>query len=802
MHVKKVALLAAGTLVLVGIVFFGPLRFVDNLFYDLNFAFSAVPASDSVVVVAVDVKSISDRGAWPWNRSTLAGLVEQIESARPGAIALDFLFPHRDGEQENDSLAAVFSRVSNLVLPFRAAGITTSANRGMVLVPSEVYNQRFFRLANQKQLNSHLFYSATRFEASDSQFVTHTVRGGFLNVSTSNTSQKLREIIHVIRSGSEYFPSFGLSAVAAYYGLRPTQFALDGNGPTVIMGEHRLPLTSYAGTTFLNYRNQNHPIVTVSASDVLNGTFDRSLLAGKLVFVGITDPAAGAADFFITPVRSQFPGVEAWATAALDILEHSWVRRGGGVEGIVNWVLVLVLFPGLALAVPYRHKIFSLAGGLLMVAASVGAGVILFRTQHYFWNPANHLYAWFFGLLWLAAQKADPTLAQPQQLEIEPPTDDGTDSLAAPSPGEFLETVPQTATGVHVLNLLTAVHPTGAAQPLPTAQTVNGTLVEQSLSTIADSVQSSAAPTGAPVAGEPLEEFRRMAGGQIVRLLGSGGMADVYLVWNPRLELYRAVKVLKPQQTESSNTRFETEIRIFAKLNHPNIVQCYTVGDWHSLPYVEMEYVNGASLESMVEKCGALDPAAAMGVGILVCRALAYAHTQVITIYGKTYRGLIHRDIKPANILMSRSGRIKLTDFGIARPTEVSLHTADTGNVVGTLPYLAPEQLDGDDISNKADLYALGATLYELVSGRRAFAQGDVSALVKAKAMGTLTPLTPSDKLPARFTGLIARAMATNPLDRFESAKAMGNELEGCMREVLNGTGYACLRELANRFWG
>ena len=119
MNRKKTVFLAAGTLILAAAAFFRPLRFIDNLWYDFHFTFAAADASGPVVVVGIDPESIERYGALPWSRSTMAALVEKVAAARPSAIALDFLFPRREGEEENDSLAAVFSRTSPLVLLIR-----------------------------------------------------------------------------------------------------------------------------------------------------------------------------------------------------------------------------------------------------------------------------------------------------------------------------------------------------------------------------------------------------------------------------------------------------------------------------------------------------------------------------------------------------------------------------------------------------------------------------------------------------------------------------------------------------------
>jgi serine/threonine-protein kinase len=341
---------------------------------------------------------------------------------------------------------------------------------------------------------------------------------------------------------------------------------------------------------------------------------------------------------------------------------------------------------------------------------------------------------------------------------------------------EYLQSVPQTETATHVARAITS---TSAVEP--------------------GAPQQPAAQASPAV----IEKLRTLCGGQIIGTLGSGGMADVYLTWNPRLEVYRAIKVIKPGQNPALLERFETEIRIFAKLEHPNIVRCYGVSDWHSLPVVEMEYVSGTSIEGVLRKKGPLTTPQALSITILTCRALHYAHSQTITIYGKAYKGVIHRDIKPANIMLSRSGRVKLADFGIARPTEVSIHTLDSGNVVGTLPYLAPEQLEENaELTARTDVFALGATLYEMISGKRAFPQRDIQSLIKAKTFGKVEPLAVSPQVPKVLVDAIAKAMATEPSERYATADAFGKDLEKCLRAVGVRDGYSHLRQLADSLWG
>ncbi|MBN2008989.1 CHASE2 domain-containing protein [candidate division KSB1 bacterium] len=795
----KIALLVICTLILMIIIFIEPLRFLDNLFYDLNFAFSPKVASDSVAVVAFDSKSISTVGGWPWTRSKLAEVIDKIDALGPRVIALDILLPKRDGEVHNNALAASLDRAGNCVVPFRAVRFSQSEITAPA-IPESVFRYRFLRLKNQQQLKSIHFYEISGFDASDPMFTQYSRYSGFLNVSTSNTSQKIREVLHVIRAGDEYFPSFALASVAMYRGLKPDEFILDGKAK-VWLGDKSIPFSSYAASSFINFRSQDKPIVTVSALDILNGNVPREKLEGKLVFVGVDDPAAGS-DFFTTPIASQYPGVKVWATAALDIFENSWLKKGGGLWGIINWLLALVLFPLLPIMISAAHKQRAVVIGTILLIGSIVIGIVLFRQYSYFWNPVHHIFAWLFLLMWIATQKSE-IVTFVDNLELESSVDAVDDILAPPLENQTLAEIPQTLTAHHVLSTIVPEQKTVILDRNKTthvhADDEQATVL---LPRQSDSSSGSDVPGRIDLPDTKMDEFRNLCNGTIVKVLGSGGMADVYLVWNPRLELYRAVKVLKPDQTSAFADRFETEIRIFSKLDHPNIVHCYGVGEWHSLPYVEMEYVNGASLEQIIRKCGILSPEQTAVIGILICRALNYAHQHVMQIYGKTYNGVIHRDLKPANVMISRSGRVKLTDFGIARPVSISLHESDAGNIVGTLPYLSPEQIHGTELDHKTDIYALGLTLYELLAGKRAFPQKNVNDLIQAKKQGKIESLIDAlNSVPEQLQGIIRTAVSADKEFRYHGALEMGVALEEFLRAQSNNPGYVHLKELMSRYW-
>ncbi len=269
-----------------------------------------------------------------------------------------------------------------------------------------------------------------------------------------------------------------------------------------------------------------------------------------------------------------------------------------------------------------------------------------------------------------------------------------------------------------------------------------------------------------------------LGSGFITALLGEGGMANVYEIWNPQLEVHRAVKLLHPNSTLDSKQRFQTEIKITAKLHHPNIVEIHGVGEWNDLPFIEMEFLRGYTLDTLIQQRGALPLPVCVALAIMVTRALHYAHNQEYIIYGKQYHGVIHRDLKPSNVIVTDEGIVKLMDFGIARPTDASIHTTD-GSVLGTMQYLSPEQLEGKDTDIRTDIYSLGATIYEMLTGSRAFPEKNLSKLMVLKLRNEYRSLDAFDlKIPGALKRLVHRCMAHSPEKRITDAGALLRELE------------------------
>lgn len=254
---------------------------------------------------------------------------------------------------------------------------------------------------------------------------------------------------------------------------------------------------------------------------------------------------------------------------------------------------------------------------------------------------------------------------------------------------------------------------------------------------------------------------------EILEQIGSGGMSYVYKALCHKLNRLVAIKLLKEEFSSDSGfvSKFKMEAQAVARLSHPNIVNIYDVVDEGSLHYIVMELIEGITLKNYISKKGFLDTKEAIGISVQVAQGIAAAHEQ----------GIIHRDIKPQNIIIARDGKVKVTDFGIARAASSQTLSA---TAVGSVHYISPEQARGGYSDVRSDVYSLGISMYEMVAGRVPF-QGDNTVTIALAHLET--PITPpsyyNEDIPVGIENIILKATEKKPEFRYGSMQEVISDL-------------------------
>ena len=269
-----------------------------------------------------------------------------------------------------------------------------------------------------------------------------------------------------------------------------------------------------------------------------------------------------------------------------------------------------------------------------------------------------------------------------------------------------------------------------------------------------------------------MAEIGTVLGGRyrLVELLGQGGMARIFRGHDSQLGRDVAVKLLRPEYGRDPDfgSRFRQEAQNAASLNHPSIVAVHDYGQDAAGPFIVMELVEGEDLSSIIRRSGALPPRQAARIAAEAGRALDHAHAS----------GIVHRDVKPGNILISRDGRVKVTDFGIARAVAEAQMTLP-GTTLGSVHYFSPEQARGEQATAASDIFALGIVMFELLTGNRPWEGDTAAAVAMARLVGPVPdPSAHRSGIPPELVAIDRKALAQEPRDRWTSAGAMAGSLE------------------------
>lgn len=774
----------------------------------------------SVAVVAIDAATLDEYGPWPMPRDQLAKAVKRLKRFNPKALG--FMLPLAEAEtatavgairKELDSLDASLrkkaktwlgqldtdSRLARalkptknvvLVVPYRAGMVQTGLPRELKRYTIGTAREAlpWYRTALQR-LRSAPSPDSLELSAPLPLFL-DTVSG--VGASDFDSDERaVQGTALLIEADGQYLPGFELALLAAAQGFSTADLIIDA-GRGILTKKNKT-----LGNADLNYYPRPaaatpvHSLNEVMASDRLARS-----LRHKIVLLGLT--AAALVPELTGPAGRSYSPVT-WSAQVLDSMLN------GRAYTVPSWFYalqraLLVLFAMYLMLMPATwHSARGLVASGLLAAILLNTGLATLLLQG-LWlpviGPALFLISGqlLLSLAWLSHKR----LITAQQGAIEARVALGANLQSQGqldlAMDQFIQCLPAPAVlePIYELGLEYERH-----RQVNKAQTIyaqlekyaegfrDSTLRLSQLADISDRFPNASTPDTSKtlVLDTPVMELPVLGRYRLERELGRGAMGTVYLATDPTIGREVAIKTLplmqayEDREQEAAAERFFKEAEAVGRLDHANIVTIYDAGQEHDLAYIAMDYVPGESLDAWTGKSTLLPVWEVLDIAAQVADALSYAHG----------RKVVHRDIKPGNIIYDRdSGVAKITDFGVARILDAS--RTRTGTVLGSPSYMSPEQVAGKKTDGRSDLFSLGTTLYQLLSGSLPFSGESMATMMyqianqKTPAMRKFRP-----SLPVCVNRLVMKALQKDPAKRFASGEVMAVAIRKCRAQFRGG---------------
>lgn len=814
----------------------GPIKQLENNHYDFWSVRYGAPGEMPIAIVAIDDKSIQQMGDWPWPRSYLAEMVQLLSSGGADALGICMLYnqpalnpglkelqrlidqvndPESKGSKQAVKLLAglldgaekrldqdaqlitAVRRARNTVLPLRLSRDKVDDQK-----PSGILTINSLRSPKQQPGNSDSLIASARAIRSEyrtpivARGVWETFNGlavkagalGHLNLNL-DPDGKVRRIPLFIEYRGRLYPAMALQLALKHIGgrLRSIRINQDLYGQPILKIKHLQLSTDGAYQMLLNYHPDWTAERTYSFADVADGSVDPDLLKDKIVLIGVT--AEGLTPFYRVAAQQRVSNLEITANTLAGILSSRWLGRPSWA-----WILevVVLLYFGffLVFVIPrinirmgafilifFMATWYAITVGLLVVYGYwikvygplllACIGFVLIHLTLYSRNRQQEKLDVnkALGLSYQSQGMLDMAYEKYMQCPVK---NDSVKNLLYNLGLDFerkrmfnkaLAIYQHIRTDGTFKDIKTRIARFSAMED-PLGMTVGGTKGENTL--VMD--DSDTKPT-----------FGRY---EILRALGRGAMGTVYLGRDPKINRQVAIKTLEYAEVEATELaevkeRFFREAEAAGKLSHRNIVAIYDAGEEHDMAYIAMELLKGEELAKYCNKDHLLPPPRVLSIISEVTEALDYAHHQ----------GVVHRDIKPANIMLLEDGRVKVTDFGIARV--VDANQTRTGVILGTPSYMSPEQVAGKNVDGRSDLFALGVVMYQLLSGAKPFIGDNITTIMYAITHHAHAPLSASvPDMPACVEKVVDKLLAKGVSKRFRTAGQVMRAIKACQETL------------------
>lgn len=707
--------------------------------------------SEDIVIVGIDDTSLEKVGDWPWNRDRIATLVNGITAQGAKTVVLDLSFDPDDYQKRagyTDSLAAAMSRAGNVIAGYYYSQ-SDLPRQGHDLADG-LAGSIYMNIDNPKKFSRFPPTGASAITQPAVEIADSAANVGFINVMLDHDN-KVRWQPLIVGYRGEFFPAASVVAAAHYMGVGRGKIGVRV-GQSIMVGGRHVP-TDQGGRLFVNFSGPEKTFKYYSAADILNKMTAPRELEGRLVIVGYT--ALTATDVFSTPVTRNLPGAEILATATENIIHGNFLK---GISGQFRINLFILIGIGLfcALVLPWVSLINRIAILLLFLIIQVNMNYVLFSAFNIAIKSLYPVLQIVIMLLLVPLIKPPSAYSETRKEEEEEIDYEALLSTSDKIPiGHITEQTP--ISGYKAATVARNRTVGGATVPGTGTLGRDGTIPLGSTATAAVGVTT-------------MDHFGRY---RILGSLGKGAMGMVYKGLDPAIDRPVALKTIRvdqifePGEVHELRERLNREAKAAGKLSHPNIVTIYDVGEDGNVQYIAMEFLRGNTLETLLRNGLNWDYKTLSRVVLQVCDALDYAHEN----------GIVHRDIKPANIMVLEGNRVKVMDFGIAR-LDKSASMTQTGTALGTPNYISPEQLKGQAVDRRSDIFSLGVVFYELLTNQKPFKGETISALIYS--ILHTEPAPPSEvnlDVPRIFDKIIAKALVKDPDLRFQKASDMADIL-------------------------
>ncbi|MBW2138797.1 MAG: CHASE2 domain-containing protein [Deltaproteobacteria bacterium] len=778
------------------------------------------PARGKIAIVNIDEKSLKQLGPWPWPRHRIAEMISILKNNGAKIIGLDLLYPEKEQNQglaeiarlykeierkgrisENDSwileelkdiekrldndriLIKTLKESGNVVLP--VLGRYGKYDTELLLDEGSLLK----KLAPEININADGILPVNELVAPFPELLENSLGIGHINLSPNELMKGQVHLLFINYRGV-FIPSMPFRLALDYLGKGAGDVIVQGKG--IRLNGKVIP--AFKGQIFVKFNGATRSFPYYSFTDILKVKKVPAVFNNKIVLIGYTADGANAVS---TPVDASMPRVELTANIVENLLTGRYLQRPGNI--IFIEALFIFLFTVLSvLLMPNLNLLnrLGLAIGLIFLSIILGAVSFMFLEL---WFKAVYITLSVISMFvfvnikeFVIKQKA-LGLSSKESIETNRML-----GLSLQSQGlldlayEKFRKCPLDDTMMDVVYNLgldyerkRMPHKAVSVYEYILQRTHDYRDLNQRVTKLKKLVGPShlvgkeGQKDGKIVVGESLDITPTVGRYEVIGELGQGAMGIVYKARDPKINRLVAIKTIRfsdefeEGKIEDIKQRFFREAEIAGKLSHRSIVAIYDVGEDYDLTYMAMEYLEGENLVDYCQKGSLLPMRKALYVIEETASALNYAHSQ----------GVIHRDIKPANIMLLKSGKVKVTDFGIAKA--VSSSETKSGIILGTPNYMSPEQINGQKIDGRSDIFSLGIVLFQLLTGQLPFHGESLTNLFyQITQVKHPSPRSINPKVPRPLEQIVDRALAKDPNDRFQRAEAFAKYLRALINKM------------------